>query len=312
MANGQMPQEKVVKQTVHGKLLGMREGNKIKKTVGLMKESASAIKHHGKEALRHGKAAEEAKAKGDTKKAEKHAKAAGIHFAERDKHVENYKKLHASIGEHGATAHKHIMEHHRKIIGKHNAKNLPKAEPAKKPGILQRVKNFFSKSAFDDVDVNHFLSNSEDPEYDYLVEAFDQDQDLSSESSASSEAKKAGLHHVGFGRWADKKGKVVKQTVHGKLLGVREGNKVKKTVSLMKEAHKAKKEHVKGYHAHIDAARAANARGDHKEAAKHVKAAKAHDRALSGADSKYKKLASSIGEHGKIADEKIQRMKTKK
>ena len=146
-----------------------------------------------------------------------------------------------------------------------------------------------------DLDYDHFLSNSEDEAYDYLVEAYDNDSELNgdfeSDSSASSEARRLGLKHAGKGNYVDKHGKVKKVSVHGKLLGVRAGNKIKKHVAAMKAAHKTKNKHEA-------LAAKAHAKGNHKAAAKHEKAAAKHE-------AKYEKLKSAIGEHGEHAHKKI-------
>ncbi len=99
------------------------------------------------------------------------------------------------------------------------------------------VKSFINKpqSASTAFDANHFLLHSESSEYDYLCDEYDHLEGFTSMSSATSvQAKKLGLTYAQFGRWTDKTGKVTHMSVDGKLLKIREAQKIKKATQAVR------------------------------------------------------------------------------
>jgi hypothetical protein len=140
-------------------------------------------------------------------------------------------------------------------------------------------------------------------EYDYLCLDYDAHyrESFESFSSAASEAKKHGLHHVGFGHWANKAGKVVSMTVHGKLEKAHIAKRIKRTVQAMKNLRGSAHLHRNTAHAHAQMAIKAEAAGDHKAAAKHIRIFKKHKAQYIKKRDAHASLRNTLSKHHQIA-----------
>lgn len=74
-----------------------------------------------------------------------------------------------------------------------------------------------------------------------LVQEYDTRYYTSESSEASEEAKKKGLHHVGFGKYADGKGNITFMSVHGKLHPLEHAKHIKKTSVAVRKLIKHRK-----------------------------------------------------------------------